>query len=64
MFHARVAAGTPAPEGMRFTPAADLAAEPLPGAMKKVLAHALDTRLATRRRPPPSRRPTSRPRPR
>ncbi|RVU19464.1 A/G-specific adenine glycosylase [Methylobacterium oryzihabitans] len=46
VFHARVAAGTPAPEGMRFTPAADLAAEPLPGAMKKVLAHALDTRLA------------------
>ena len=41
VFVARVAAGTPAPEGMRFTPRDALDAEPLPGAMKKVLAHAL-----------------------
>ncbi|WP_156312087.1 A/G-specific adenine glycosylase, partial [Methylobacterium platani] len=46
VFLARVAAGTPAPEGMRFTPRAGLEAEPLPGAMKKVLAHALGGRRA------------------
>ncbi|TGE00126.1 A/G-specific adenine glycosylase [Methylobacterium nonmethylotrophicum] len=46
VFLARVAAGTPAPEGMRFTPRAGLEAEPLPGAMKKVLAHALEQKLA------------------
>jgi len=42
VFLARVAAGTAAPEGMRFTPRDGLDAEPLPGAMRKVLAHALD----------------------
>ncbi|WP_407523982.1 A/G-specific adenine glycosylase [Methylobacterium oryzisoli] len=42
VFLARVAAGTAPPEGMRFTPRAALAEEPLPGAMKKVLAHALE----------------------
>ncbi|UHC18535.1 A/G-specific adenine glycosylase [Methylobacterium currus] len=46
VFLARVAAGTPAPEGMRFTPRAGLDAEPLPGAMKKVLAHVLEQKLA------------------
>ncbi len=46
VFLARVGAGTPAPEGMRFTPRAGLEAEPLPGAMKKVLAHALEQKLA------------------
>ncbi|OAS19937.1 A/G-specific adenine glycosylase [Methylobacterium platani] len=51
VFLARVAAGTPAPEGMRFTPRAGLEAEPLPGAMKKVLAHALEQKLAA---PPPA----------
>jgi A/G-specific adenine glycosylase len=40
-----VAAGTAPPEGMRFTPRDRLGEEPLPGAMKKVLAHAL-TRTA------------------
>ncbi|MFH6781450.1 MULTISPECIES: A/G-specific adenine glycosylase [Methylobacterium] len=50
VFLARVAAGTPAPEGMRFTPRAGLDSEPLPGAMKKVLAHALEQKLAA---PPP-----------
>ncbi|MFE1602864.1 A/G-specific adenine glycosylase [Methylobacterium sp. ID0610] len=45
VFSARVAAGTVAPEGMRFTPRAELDAEPLPGAMKKVLAHALEPAL-------------------
>ena len=42
VFHARVGLATPAPEGMRFTPRRDLDAEPLPGVMKKVLAHALN----------------------
>ncbi|AWN53986.1 A/G-specific adenine glycosylase [Methylobacterium sp. 17Sr1-1] len=46
VFLARVAAGTPAPDGMRFTPRAGLDSEPLPGAMKKVLAHALEQKLA------------------
>ena len=41
VFFARVAAGTAPPEGMRFTPRASLDSEPLPGVMKKVLAHAL-----------------------
>jgi A/G-specific adenine glycosylase len=42
VFLARVGLGTVAPEGMRFTPRRDLAEEPLPGVMKKVLAHAFD----------------------
>jgi hypothetical protein len=42
---ARVGAGTPAPDGMRFTPRAGLEAEPLPGAMKKVLLHRAGQRL-------------------
>ncbi len=41
VFFARVAAGTAAPDGMRFTPRENLDEEPIPGAMKKVLAHAL-----------------------
>lgn len=41
VFLARVAADTKPPEGMRFTPRDALETEPLPGAMKKVLAHAL-----------------------
>ncbi|WP_407658444.1 A/G-specific adenine glycosylase [Methylobacterium planeticum] len=42
VFLARVALATRPPEGMRFTPRRDLADEPLPGVMKKVLAHAFD----------------------
>jgi A/G-specific adenine glycosylase len=42
VFCARVALSTPAPAGMRFTPRRDLDDEPLPGVMKKVIAHALD----------------------
>ncbi len=38
---AKVARGTPAPDGMRWTPRMQLHEEALPGAMKKVLAHAL-----------------------
>jgi A/G-specific adenine glycosylase len=38
---AKVAKGTPAPEDMRWTPRLQLHEEALPGAMKKVLAHAL-----------------------
>ncbi len=41
VFFARVAAGTAAPQDMRFTPRGALAEEPLPGVMRKVLAHAL-----------------------
>lgn len=43
---ARVAAATPAPEGMRFAPREALAAEPLPSVMRKILAHALGPMLA------------------
>ena len=39
---ARVAAGTRPPEGARFTPRGQLGEEPLPGLMKKVLAHAFE----------------------
>jgi A/G-specific adenine glycosylase len=42
VFCARVALSTQAPAGMRFTPRRDLDEEPLPGVMKKVLAHAFD----------------------
>ncbi len=38
---ARVPKGTPAPDEMRWTPRLQLNEEALPGAMKKVLAHAL-----------------------
>ena len=38
---AKVAKGTPAPDDMRWTPRLQLHEEALPGAMKKVLAHAL-----------------------
>ena len=37
---ATVAAGTPAPAGMRFAPRRSLAGAALPGVMRKVLAHA------------------------
>jgi A/G-specific adenine glycosylase len=39
---ARVPTGTPAPEGMRWTPRAALDEEPLPNLMRKVISHALD----------------------
>lgn len=42
VFVARVGLSTAAPAGMRFTPRRDLDAEPLPGLMLKVLAHAFD----------------------
>ncbi|GEP09359.1 A/G-specific adenine glycosylase [Methylobacterium gnaphalii] len=77
VFSARVAAGTAAPAGLRFTARAGLEAEPLPGVMKKVLAHALDVKampaaaskaetpadLATphEREPPPRRAPIPKP---
>jgi A/G-specific adenine glycosylase len=41
VFFAKVPRGTPAPDEMRWTPRAALAEEALPGAMKKVLVHAL-----------------------
>ncbi|NEU11430.1 A/G-specific adenine glycosylase [Methylobacterium sp. BTF04] len=42
VFCARVSLSTVPPPGMRFTPRRDLDDEPLPGVMKKVLAHAFD----------------------
>ncbi|MFC6792365.1 A/G-specific adenine glycosylase [Methylobacterium komagatae] len=57
VFQARVAADTAPPEGMRFTPPAGLADEPLPGAMKKVLAHALERKLALPPAPTPDPEP-------
>ena len=51
VFLAKVAAGTPAPDGMRFAPRRGLREEALPGVMRKVLAHALDLKLT----PPPDR---------
>ncbi len=56
VFLARVALNTPAPAGMRFTPRRDLAEEPLPGLMKKVIAHAFDPA------PEPAKAPRGRPR--
>jgi A/G-specific adenine glycosylase len=41
VFLAKVGAGTPAPEEMRWTPRLQLHEEALPGVMKKVLVHAL-----------------------
>ncbi len=55
VFSARVGLATPPPAGMRFTPRADLDAEPLPGLMRKVLAHAFDPK------PEPDRKPRGRP---
>lgn len=57
VFLARVAADTPAPDGMRFTLPAALTEEPLPGAMKKVLAHALEQKLALPPTPTPAPEP-------
>lgn len=42
VFSARVSLSTVPPAGMRFTPRRGLDDEPLPGVMKKVLAHAFD----------------------
>ncbi|HEX8662692.1 MAG TPA: A/G-specific adenine glycosylase [Beijerinckiaceae bacterium] len=47
VFLAKVAAGTAAPEGMRFAPRRGLAEEALPGVMRKVLAHALEPARAS-----------------
>lgn len=57
VFVTRVAAGTSAPEGMRFTPHDALDAEPLPGVMKKVLAHA----AAAQAQVPPQGKPAAPP---
>ncbi|MDP4003435.1 A/G-specific adenine glycosylase [Methylobacterium sp. NEAU K] len=55
VFSARVALSTPIPDGMRFTPRAALDDEPLPGLMRKVLAHAFDPK------PDPEKKPRGRP---
>ena len=55
VFVARVALATPVPTGMRFTPRAALDEEPLPGLMRKVLAHAFDPK------PEPEKKPRGRP---
>lgn len=51
VFAARVGATMQAPEGTRFTPRAGLDAEPLPGVMKKVLAHAIELPVASADKP-------------
>jgi A/G-specific adenine glycosylase len=51
VFVARVALATPAPAGMRFTPRAALDVEPLPGLMRKVLAHAFDPKPEADKKP-------------
>jgi A/G-specific adenine glycosylase len=56
VFLARVAKGTPAPEGMRWSARSRLQEEALPGVMKKVLAHALETKPALKAGDPASRR--------
>ncbi|WP_336485588.1 A/G-specific adenine glycosylase [Methylobacterium nigriterrae] len=61
VFQARVGLGTAAPAGMRFTPRRDLDEEPLPGLMKKILAHAFDPRPETTK--PPRGRPRQEPAP-
>ncbi|WP_375456038.1 A/G-specific adenine glycosylase [uncultured Methylobacterium sp.] len=60
VFLARVALSTQAPAGLRFTPRRELGDEPLPGVMRKVLAHAFDPkpeaekpRGRPKREPPP-----------
>ena len=55
VFTARVALSTATPPGMRFTPRAALDDEPLPGLMRKVLAHAFDPK------PEPEKKPRGRP---
>ncbi|MHC2105729.1 A/G-specific adenine glycosylase [Methylobacterium sp. CM6246] len=55
VFAARVALSTPTPPGMRFTPRSALDDEPLPGLMRKVLAHAFDPK------PEPEKKPRGRP---
>ena len=47
VFAGAAAMETAAPAGMRWTPRAALAEEALPNVMKKVLAHALDTRASS-----------------
>ena len=41
VYATEVPAATPAPEGMRWIPMADVAGEALPSLMRKVIAHAL-----------------------
>ncbi|MDP4022483.1 A/G-specific adenine glycosylase [Methylobacterium sp. NEAU 140] len=55
VFSARVALATVPPPGTRFTPRAALDGEPLPGLMRKVLAHAFDPK------PEPEKKPRGRP---
>jgi A/G-specific adenine glycosylase len=46
VFLAKLGAGAPAPDGMRFAARASLGEEALPGVMRKVLAHALEKPLS------------------
>lgn len=55
VFLGRIAAGTQAPEGMRWTKRSDLDGEALPGAMRKVLAHAFERELPSPAAKTPSR---------
>lgn len=55
VFRARVGLSSQAPPGLRFTARRDLDDEPLPGVMRKVLAHAFDPK------PEPEPKPRGRP---
>ncbi len=57
VFSARVGASTQPPDGMRFTAPGELDSEPLPGVMRKVLAHALDPKPEAPKRGRPRKPP-------
>ncbi|GJE60363.1 Endonuclease III [Methylobacterium trifolii] len=57
VFSARVSLSTQAPAGMRFTPRSRMEEEPLPGLMRKVLAHAFDPKPEPKPRGRPKREP-------
>ena len=50
VFIGQVPRATPAPKGARWAPRATLAGEALPNVMRKVIAHALDKKIATEER--------------
>ena len=51
MFVAQVPRATPAPKGARWVKIADLPGEALPNVMRKVLAHALESKTQKRGTP-------------
>jgi A/G-specific adenine glycosylase len=51
VFLTQVPRATPAPKGARWTPLSALPGEALPNVMRKVIAHALDDGLKTKKSP-------------